>query len=393
MLMAYIPSPKGDDKRPKPTPYHFTMPSILMPVTSPEDNQPTEEGVALGRKLFYDPILSGNKKQSCASCHKQELAFTDGMAISTGSLGRKAHRNSIALVNLGWQDKYFWDGRASTLEDLIHFPVTDSLEMNANINEIVKDLNKDKKYKALFRGAFSNDTIIMPLVAKAISQFLRTIVSYSSPFDLIYRDYVAHPDDVAYTNKKNKVPYIDDRQLLLNGLANGNEYSYGHDSSLAKQIIAISPSERVLTIFAKCLNCHYISFQLFCGGCDGTIGSFAKVQFKNNGLETEGTDMGLYEQTKNEKDKYLFKVPTFRNVLFTGPYMHDGRFKTLDEVVEHYNSGIAPNQNLDTLLLDEHKKPIRFHMTEEEKKQLISLIKLFTDSTVMTNPRFAAPKE
>jgi cytochrome c peroxidase len=233
----------------------------------------------------------------------------------------------------------------------------------------------------------------MPLVAKAISQFLRTIVSFNSPFDLIYRDYIAHPDEVAYINKRDKVPYIDDRQLLLNGLGHGNEYSYGHDSALARQIVAISPTGHVLTIFAKCLNCHYISFQIFCGKCDGTIGSFADVQYKNNGLDISGADRGLYEQTHKDGDKYLFKVPTFRNIALTGPYMHDGRFKTLEEVVEHYNSGIEANPNLDTLLLDEHKKPLRFHMTEKEKKQLINLINLFSDSSVLTDQRYAAPKE
>lgn len=393
MLMAYIPAPPGDEKQLKTTPYHSTLPQILMPIISPTDNQPTEEGVALGRKLFYDPILSGNKKQSCAGCHKQELAFTDGAPISTGSAGRLAHRNSMTLVNLGWQDKYFWDGRAATLEELIHFPLTDSLEMNAEIPKVVANLNQDTSYRLLFSRAFGKDTITMSLVEKALSQFLRTIVSYSSPFDLIYRDYVAHPEEVASINKQRKVPYIDDRQLLLNGLSHGLEYSYGHDSSLAQQIIAISPSDRVLTILSRCLNCHYISFQLFCGGCDGKIGSFAQVQFKNNGLEKESADKGLYQQTKNEKDKYLFKVPTFRNLVLTGPYMHDGRFKTLEEVVEHYNSGIAANQNLDSLLRDDHNKPMRFHMTEREKKQLVSLIKLFSDSTVVTDKKFGAPEK
>jgi cytochrome c peroxidase len=393
VLMAYIPSPQGNDANTKPTPYDFGMPPILMPIVQPADNRATVEGVALGRKLFYDPALSGNGKQSCANCHKQALAFADSDAIAIGSEGRKAHRNSMSLVNLGWQDKYFWDGRAATLEDLIHFPVTDSLEMHADLAKVVKNLNKDKNYPLLFCRAFGTDTITRLLVTKAISQFLRTIVSYNSPFDRIYRDYVAHPEEVAYINKKDKVPYINDRQLLLNGLGHAHEYSYGHDSALARQIIAISPTEHVLTILAKCLNCHYISFQLFCGTCDGTIGSFAQVQYKNNGLDITAADKGLYGQTHREEDKYLFKVPTFRNVALTGPYMHDGRFKTLEEVVEHYNSGIEPNQNLDTLLLDKNKKPLRFHMTEVEKKQLISLIKLFSDSTVLTDPRYAAPKD
>jgi cytochrome c peroxidase len=362
-----------------------------MPIHSPPDNPITEEGVALGRKLFYDPILSGNGKQSCAGCHKQALAFTDGLAFSDGSEGKKARRNSMSLVNLGWQDKLFWDGRAATLEELVHFPVTDSLEMHAEIPKIMRALNKDKNYKALFYGAFGSEAITMPMVEKALSQFMRTIVSYSAPFDILYRDYAAHPEDVAAVNKRNHVAYIDDRQLLLNGFSPGNENSYGHDSALAKQIKDIGASEHVLTIFSRCLNCHYISFQPLCGGCDGTLTGNALVQFKNNGLDTLGSDKGLYQRTKNEKDKYLFKVPTFRNVAVTGPYMHDGRFKTLEEVIEHYNSGIQANPNLDSLLRDDHNMPMRFHMDASEKKQLISLIRMFTDTVVLTYRRFGAP--
>ena len=340
----------------------------------------------MGRKLFYDPVLSGNHKQSCAGCHKQELSFTDGLDYSIGALGKKARRNSMALVNLGWQDKYFWDGRARTLEDLVHFPITDSLEMNADYNQIPKQLNKDKNYVALFHKAFGVDTISMPYVAKALGQFLRTIVSFNAPFDIIYRDYVFYKGEL-----QDEAREVTDLQLLHNAFDPSNEKKYGHDTALIQKIRAISPSSKVLNTFSVCLNCHYNSLQLFCIGCNGTIQPNALVQYQNNGLETVGKDKGLYQVTKKEEDKYLFKTPTLRNLVFTAPYMHDGRFKTLEEVVEHYNSGLQANQNLDSLLMDDKKAPLRFNLNAEEKRQLIGLLKLFSDSSLVTNSKFSAP--
>lgn len=376
----------GDETKntPKTTPYDFGMPNYLMVVITPSDNPTTQEGVTLGRKLFYDPILSGNNKQSCASCHKQELAFTDGKDISVGTQGKKAHRNSMALVNLGWQDRYFWDGKASTLEEAIHFPVMDSLEMNADTIEIEKRLNADTNYKLLFKKAFGGSGANMQLVSKAISQFLRTIVSYNSPFDHIFRDYIQHGGELGYAS---------DSDLLKAGMSIGNEEKYDHDPALIKKLKDISPSPKVLTVFSRCVICHYNSGQVFCINCVNytTLLDKQKVQFKSNGLYVNGKDKGLYSITGKEKDKYLFKAPTFRNLNLSGPYMHDGRFKTLDEVIEHYNSGIQPNQNLDTLLMDENKRPIRFNLTGEEKRQLLGILKLFQDSTIITDARFSEP--
>lgn len=358
------------------------MPDYLLPVQEPIDNPATVEGVQLGRRLFYDSTLAGNQKQSCANCHRQALAFTDGMEISTGSFGKKARRNSMSLVNLGWQDRYFWDGKALTLEELIHFPVTDTLEMNADTLEIERRLNKDISYKPLFFKAFGDSIIRMRMVTRAISQFLRTIVSYNSPYDHIFRDYILN----------GGVLVGDDYQILINCLGKGNEQMYGHDSALVRSIKQVSPSNKVLTVFSRCIKCHYNSLQLLCLHCRNPgIKPDAMVKYKNNGLETEGADKGLYTLTGKEEDKYRFKVPTFRNLVFSAPYMHDGRFKTLEEVVEHYNSGIQPNQNLDSLLKDENNKPIRFGLNKDEEAQLVGLLKLFTDSSVITEPRFAAP--
>lgn len=386
VLMVSVSFTTGNGRLDETTPYSFNLPPKFLKIQNPVDNPPTEEGVELGRKLFYDPVLSGNHKQACSGCHQQQLSFTDGVEYSIGALGKPARRNSMALINLGWQDKYFWDGRALSLEELIHFPVTDSLEMNGDFDKIQQQLNKDKNYRALFHRAFNIDTISMLYVTKAISQFLRTIVSYNTKFDLIFQDYLFNRGEI-----ESKQKDIDDLQLLRNGFAPGNEEKYGHDTALVRQIKEISPSDHALQAFTVCLNCHYNSLQLFCIGCDGTIPPNAHVQFKNNGLETEGKDKGLYQITKKEEDKYLFKVPTLRNLIFTGPYMHDGRFKTLEEIVAHYNSGLMPNQNLDTLLMDKDKKPLRFNLSKEEEKQIVQMLKLFSDSAIINDARFSAP--
>ena len=265
VALLFIASYSGNgDKVDQTTPYCDDLPSYLLPIQYPAGNPSTEEGVELGRMLFYDTILSGNQKQSCASCHRQELAFTDGREISIGSQGRKAHRNSLTLVNPGWQDRFFWDGRASSLEELIHFPVTDSLEMNADTLKIEKRLNRDKKYAALFQKAFGKTRITMPLVAKAISQFLRTIVSYRAPFDIISRDYVFNGgDSFKYKNS-------DDYFLLESMFGAGNEDKYGHEASLAKRIKDISPDTTVFRVFTVCIACHYSSLEIFClHDCDG----------------------------------------------------------------------------------------------------------------------------
>ena len=386
-LLAFVmPGNKGADDKPQTHPYQFGTPVNLLQVINPNDNPATEEGVELGRKLFYDPILSGNQKQACSGCHRQEFAFTDGKEISTGSLGQVAKRNSMTLVNLGWIDKYFWDGRASTLEELIHFPVTDPLEMNADTNKIVARLNSDKNYKALFRKAFGAPVIGMGDVSKALSQFLRTIVSYNAPMDLIGRDY--------FLNKgllQSQRFDVSDSVLLANMFSPGNEYKYNHDAALQQKIKQIGADDKVIGAFTTCIKCHYNSLQIFCMQCNTTIPANGKVQFKNNGLEVEGKDKGRYQLTQKEEDKYLFKVPTLRNISFTGPYMHDGRFKTLEEVIEHYNTGIQPNPNLDPLLMDSNKQPRRFNLNTAEKKQLLELVKLFSDSTVLTDKRFSDP--
>ena len=380
LLMATLLHQGGDTCISQPTPYQLALPYIVVPMPNPDNNPLTEEGTALGRRLFYDPILSGNNKQSCGSCHQQEKSFTDGNDIAIGSLGKKAHRNSMALINMGWRNKFFWDGRASSLEELIHFPVTDPLEMYADTADVERRLNKDSIYKTLFNKAFGTDQITMPLASKAISQFLRTIVSYNTPFDHVIKDYMlAMQYEFAYNHK-----IMDDQGLLYEVFGRGNEGKYGHTAADEKMLKQISPDTAVLKVFVVCLTCHYNSFQVMCPTCPS-------IQLKNNGLETEGKDKGMYQLTGREEDKYRFIVPTFRNLTLTGPYMHDGRFKTLEEVIEHYNSEIQPNENLDPLLTDSDKKPKRFNLTEDEKKQLLGLIKLLTDSSIVTDPRFVAP--
>lgn len=319
-----------------PTPYNFEKPEGFTNMPVPVDNPLTVEGVALGKKLFYDQRLSKNNIQSCATCHDQAFGFSDhGSTFSTGVEGNVGSRNAMALINLGWSQKFFWDGRASSLEELIFEPVRNPIEMNTTWDEVEQKLNSDQEYTILFKQAFNIDYIDSVHVSKAIAQFLRTIVSGNSKFDKFRRGEV------------NLTP---------------SELS-GYD---------IFRTER-----GDCFHCHTLGDNLF---TDNT--------FKNNGLDSDADmdDPGLMGVTGFEYDKGKFKVPTLRNIELTAPYMHDGRFATLEEVVNHYDMGGTPSSTIDPLM---KKVGIGLNLTLQERTDLVNFLKTLTDESFITNPEFA----
>lgn len=328
-------------KKAKTTPYNFNIPKGYPKPIDPSYNPTTVEGVALGRKLFYDKKLSANQSLSCASCHKQELGFTDNAQFSTGINGQIGHRNSMALINLAYNpyQRFFWDGRANTLEEQIFEPIRNPIEMGNTWDNVVAYLKSDKEYVTMFDEAFGTRKIDSTLTSKAIAQFVRTLISFNSKFDKYVR------------GETNLTP------SELNG--------YNLIQSQAK---------------ADCFHCHNAEDKLF-----------TNMRMLNNGLEfeSEWTDLGYYNVTKNDYDKAKFKVPTLRNIMLTAPYMHDGRFLTVKDVIEqHYfyggkmSSTIDPNMEYLNIGLD---------LSATEIADIIAFLHTLTDQEFITNPKFSNP--
>lgn len=332
--------PEEDDF--SPTPYVLEIPAGLPPMDTfiPADNPMTVEGVELGRKLFYEPLLSDDNTQSCGSCHLQEFGFGDPRQFSIGIDGSVGTRQAMTLINLGWnQNGFFWDGRAESLEDLVFEPVVNPIEMNTTWPEVEAKLNASEEYKGLFKKAFDTDVIDSTHVSKAVSQFLRTLISGNSKFDKYFN----------------------------------------------QQALQLTPQElRGLILFdgegADCFHCH------------GLGGLLTDNQFRNNGLESDfSSDFGRYDVTGNDADKGKFRAPTLRNIEVTAPYMHDGRFFTLEEVIDHYSEHVTQSETIDPLM--ELVGNGGAQLTQSEKEDLIAFLKTLTDEEFLSNPAFSDPNQ
>ena len=311
------------------TPYQIIIPPGFPAMQIPTDNPMTVEGVALGKKIFNDPILSADLTQSCASCHLQSAVFSDTNRFSTGIDGLQGERNASTIINAGWNNSNFWDGRAATLEDQAFEPIINPIEMHNTWSNVEDALNSDTNYKDLFKKAFDIDYIDSIHVVKAIAQFERTLISSNSKYDQYLR-----------------------------------------------QEIQLTPSE---------LN-GYVIFNTEKGDCFHCHGTeiFMDNLFHNNGLDTEPfTDLGLGQVTGLSADNGKFKVPTLRNIEFSAPYMHDGRFSSLEEVVEHYSSGLNYSSTVDPLMKKLHMGGL--HLTNQEKQDLINFLKTLSDTDFITN--------
>lgn len=302
-------------------------------------NPLTSDGIALGKKLFFDKRLSGNNQVSCATCHQQSLAFSDGFALTRqGISGNALERNSPALINLAWADNgLFWDGGSTNLESQAFAPLAHVDEMHQNLEELLEELNADAAYPKMFEKAFGK-AINQADIVKAIAQFERTLISANSKYD----KYVRGESD----------GILDDEELK--GLR------------LAEQF---------------CFSCHQTPL-------------LTDNLYHNNGIDNDFTDdtelmmkRGRARITNNSEDLGKFKTPTLRNVEKTSPYMHDGRFGTLQDVVEHYNSGVLASPTLDPLLIRNGKLGVS--LSETEKKQLIAFLKTLTDYEYLNDKRFS----
>ncbi len=349
LLIVLVFSCRKDRVGYKATPYVLDIPSHFPDMIIPADNPMTVEGVDLGRYLFYEKKLSGDNSMSCASCHMPENSFSDPNQYSTGIDGIQGTRQSMALVNMGWENFFFWDGRETTLEKQILDPVINPIEMHETWKNAVAKLNQDINYRNRFFRAFGEGGIDSVKAAKAIAQFIRTMISGQSKYDVMYK------------------------------------YENGMSLSATEQSIfqTIDPEEWAgYDLFkslngADCFHCH-----------NGPLMRVKK--FSNNGLLPNFlNDLGRAAVTNNPEDNYKFKVPTLRNIALTAPYMHDGRFSTLDEVIEHYSSGIHMSPTIDPLI--EFGSQGGVQLDVQEKYLLKKFLLTLTDENFINNPKFKDP--
>lgn len=322
-----------------PTPFSLEIPQFATnylgnPVI-PADNPLTVEGIVLGRKLFYEKLLSDDQSMSCATCHLQANAFGDPNPFSQGTNGAFGDRNAMNVINLAWSPSLFWDGRSPNLESQAHDPVTNPVEMRNDWPTVVSRLQAHSDYPDLFFQAFGTKTIDSILVTKAIAQFERTMLSFDSPFDKFF--------------------YGGDSTILNASQKNGYDLFFGD---------------------AECIHCHL-----------GPL--LTDNTFRNNGLDLTHSDIGLGGVTGIGTDNGKFKVPTLRNIAESAPYMHDGRFATLEDVIEFYNSGVqAGSPNLDTEM-DHFTTGL--NLTQQQKTDLLNFLLSFSDDNFLTNDSFSDP--
>ena len=327
----------------RPESYVLQVPPGFPALEQPPDNLMTVDGIQLGRKLFYDPIFSIDSTVSCSSCHLQEHSFTDALAQSNGVAG-KTPRSSMTLINVGFTyHGMFWDGRVASLEEQALKPIEDPIEMANTWENVEERLRNHATYPAEFRKAFgieNKDQINRDLATKAIAQFVRTITSGTeSKYDRFIRGEI----------------FLEENEY------NGYLMFFNLDNNLPD---------------AQCGHCHNAPL-------------LATNDYFNNGLQ-EAVDLesipdkGRGLITGDPIDNGKFKAPTLRNITLTGPYMHDGRFATLPEVLDHYASGGKNSPNKSTFMFN-------LHLTESEKADIIAFLLTLTDSTTLTNPAYKSP--
>jgi cytochrome c peroxidase len=339
-----------------PTPIEgFSAPFVFGKFEVPQDNPLTQESVELGRRLFYDPRLSGNNTVSCSTCHMQRLAFTDGRPTAVGVSGKPLAFNSMSLANLMWGPRhFFWNGRASSLEEQALVPIQHPDEMAQDLNELVKELGEDETYRELFDVAYGE--ISPATVAAGLASFQRTLVSSNSRYDQFLR----------------------------------GEIELSEIEEVGRKLFMAHPDAKASRRGANCIDCHS---QFLTSGFNTRFDGFT-----NNGLDTEeNLPAGLQEVTGRPEHRGMFKVPTLRNIALTAPYMHDGRFNTLEEVLNHYDHGIRKSSTLSPLIMEAdnlHKDSgdrISLNLNDRERTGVIAFLHTLTDEEFATAKRFSSP--
>ena len=312
----------------------------------------------LGRVLFYDKTLSEDRTISCASCHKQELAFADNVAFSQGVADRKTKRNSLALGSVFNFSEYygdaaqgripfFWDNRATTVQQQSRQTLANADEMNMPMHKVKARVQEHDYYNVLFKEAYGDSEITEDRILDAISEFVNSMSAYQSKYDeALDKHYATNYN--TYNIEGVKLAGLTDQENM------------GKDIYLSS-----------------------------CGNCHGRINGFPAKIAANNGLDMSYEDNGI-GAIMGANQNGVFKVPTLRNIELTAPYMHDGRFQTLEQVVNHYSNGIQNHPNLD-YELRAGNQPRKFNFSSEEKTALIAFLKTFTDKKMQTDVRYSDP--
>ena len=300
----------------------------------------TDAGATLGRVLFYDTRLSANGSISCGSCHVQKSGFADPKPGSQGFAGGTTDRHAMNLVNLRYhpRGRFFWDERGGNLESMVLLPVENRLEMGQDLTRLPEVLARDERYPGLFKSAFGDSAITKERMARALAQFLRALVSYRSKYDEGRAAVASSKEDFAnFTPQENR-----GKALFLR----------------------------------NCALCHL----------PDQDAHFIMIEPVNTGLDEDivATDGGVGDISLNPREVGFFKSPSLRNVEVTGPYMHDGRFATLDAVLDHYSSGGKNHP-----IKDVRVQPL--HLTSSEKAALVAFLKTLTDPHFLSDPRFSDP--
>lgn len=338
--------PRGMDDDNSSNEYKLDAPIYFGERNFSNNNPLTAEGINLGRHLFYEKALSLDSSISCSSCHLQKFGFSDTARFSKGVHNKITTRKSMGLSNLAWQTKFFWDGRATSLEMQALAPIEAENEMNLDKNEAANRLNQSSFYKDLFNKAFNTSKVTPELIAKAIAQFERTIVSGNSKYDL----------------------YKQGKASLSTSELRGEQLFFTHPE----------PSNNLRG--GNCGDCH-----------SGALTS--NNQFSNNGLDSTPSDIGLEKITNDSNDKGKFKIVSLRNIALHPPFMHDGRFNSLEEVLDHYNEHIQSSPTLDPQITQASNtiNGIKLDLTNQEKQDIIAFLKTLTDESLINNKNLTNP--
>ena len=347
-------------------PEHLTWSRLRAMDSSSRKHPLSDRRAALGRVLFYDKQMSVNDSISCASCHEQKRAFSDARVFSVGFAGKKTGRNAMGLGYLrfsivnGARPGFFWDERAPTLEDQVLMPIQDEVEMGMSLDALNRKLQALPYYPPLFEGAFGTPEVTAERIAVATAQFMQSMATFDSKFDLAAGDAQSYSDDFdGFTQEENL-----GKSLFIDGVGNVGEIG--------------------------CAHCHVPPM-------------FGMPKAFNNGLERGYSDQGLGSRPLPSNDPFTpnnngkFKAPPLRNIALTAPYMHDGRFKTLEQVVEHYSSGVHPHENLGLAFNDipeatnEPRATSGFQLTPAQKSAIVAFLKTLTDNGLVSESRFSDP--